>query len=167
MSVQRLSVAAVYYACKMNRRGRSLAAVKVAFGVDVSTAGGGSDAWDERIIECWRKALAPTTFKGILLASSEDDLLTRMVYRVPESVIAANHTWPVLKTARKLAAIVAPRIPAVKPSKLNVTLIYIACKTAIGTATADIAAELVKEFDVSVATMKKHERLVQQILVGG
>lgn len=146
-----------FYAFKAHKRGITLDAVRAAFN-DANTG----DAWDDEVIEAWKVRLPPARFKELMLATSTDDLLTRMVHQVPVSVIPEEKLWAVLRTARKLSELVGNT--SLKPSKFNVTLIYVALKTH-GLCVPGTCEALVKGFGVGVSTVKKHELVIQSALM--
>lgn len=88
-----------------------------------------------------------------------DDVLSRMVYQVHE---IDNH-WEVIKTCRKLIDKLSTHslFRIQKSSKINATLIYIACQVLkLGIQKSVFQ----KYFDVSPLTMINHEKLIQDLL---
>jgi transcription initiation factor TFIIIB Brf1 subunit/transcription initiation factor TFIIB len=146
----------LYYSCKLHRYATTLAEICDAFSVSEKRF------WQHTtsVLESWK---TQPNFKDIMVASSKEDILTRMVYSVPG--IPQEKIWNIVKVARNVQARVAgSSLQGLKPSKLNVTIIYIACCISLG-ANVISKARLANGFNVSITTINKHETLIQSILI--
>jgi transcription initiation factor TFIIIB Brf1 subunit/transcription initiation factor TFIIB len=146
----------LYYSCKLHKNATTLAEICDAFSVSEKRFWQHSTSVLESL-----KTLR--NFKDIMVASSQEDILVRMIYSVPS--IPQDSMWDVVKAARNVQARVAVSyLQGLKPSKLNVTIIYIACCISLG-ANVISKACLANGFGVSQTTMNKHENLIQSILI--
>lgn len=94
--------------------------------------------------------------------NKSDNMLTRMVYEVHE----IDDHWKVIKTCRKLIDKLSKHsvFKIQKPSKINVTIIYIAC----GILKLKIQKNVFQKcFNISALTMINHEKLIQDLLLNG
>jgi transcription initiation factor TFIIIB Brf1 subunit/transcription initiation factor TFIIB len=145
----------LYYSCKLHKNATTLAEICDAFSVSEKRFWQHSTS----VLESWKTL---TNFKDIMVASSQEDILVRMIYSVPG--IPQEHMWGVVKAARNLQTHVAgSAMQALKPSKLNSTIIYIACSIALGPKIIS-KARLSQGFGVSMTTMNKHEKMIQSML---
>lgn len=83
-----------------------------------------------------------------------------MIYKIE---VLINNEWKVIKEARQIIEKLNTSIEFknIKPSKINATIIYITCKILnIKIMKNDIS----KSLDVSIVTMVKHEKIIQEIL---
>lgn len=147
-----LMAAAVFFACRMNSSPRMIPQITGAFGVSTSKFNAGCSDILELLVD-------KHYHKDLIKQSGPNDMLVKMVY----SVDKINDKWPVIRRARRLIERVKDdhRFRVQKPSKINATLIYIACHTLkLKVTKQDISEDL----GVSIVTMVKHEKVIQDIL---
>lgn len=146
----------LYYSCKLHKNATTLAEICDAFSVSEKRFWQHSTS----VLESWKTL---PNFKEIMVASSQEDILVRMIYSVPG--IPQEEIWNVVKVAHNVQARVAgSSLQTLKASKLNATIIYIACCMILGQGIISKAC-LSKGFNVSITTMNKHENLIQSILM--
>lgn len=99
-------------------------------------------------------------FSKLLKETLAEDLLSQMVYKID---ILYNKEWEVIKKAKKIINKLNNNneFKNLKPSKINATIIYIACKL--------LKIKIMKKnisniLDVSIVTMVKHEKIIQELL---
>jgi transcription initiation factor TFIIIB Brf1 subunit/transcription initiation factor TFIIB len=99
-------------------------------------------------------------FSRLLKETSPEDLLVQMVYKIDS---LCNKEWDVIKGARRIINKLNKSIEFnnLKPSKINATIIYIVCKI--------LKIKIMKKnisnaLDVSIVTMVKHEKIIQELL---
>lgn len=99
-------------------------------------------------------------FSKLLKETFPEDLLVQMIYKIE---VLIDNEWKVIKGARQIIEKLNTSIEFknIKPSKINATIIYITCKMLkIKIMKNDIS----KSLDVSIVTMVKHEKIIQEIL---
>ena len=96
-------------------------------------------------------------------STANNSLLKRMIYECPH--LNQQQAWNVINVATQLCEKIQCLISKVKMSKLNACLIYISCS--INKYTCVSLAYVSKFYNVSIATLKKHEALIQSILKNG
>lgn len=99
-------------------------------------------------------------FSKLVKETFAEDLLAQMVYKIDS---LCNKEWEVIKKAKKIINKLNKinEFKNLKPSKINATIIYIACKL--------LKIKIMKKnisnvLDVSVVTMVKHEKIIQGLL---
>ena len=99
-------------------------------------------------------------FSKLLKETFAEDLLSQMVYKID---LLYNKEWEVIKKAKKIINKLNNNneFKNLKPSKINATIIYIACKL--------LKIKIMKKnisnvLDVSIVTMVKHEKIIQELL---
>jgi transcription initiation factor TFIIIB Brf1 subunit/transcription initiation factor TFIIB len=99
-------------------------------------------------------------FSRLLKETFAEDLLVQMVYKINS---LCNKEWEVIKGARKIINKLNKNIEFknLKPSKINATIIYIACKLL---KIKIMKKEISNVLDVSIVTMVKHEKIIQGLL---
>jgi transcription initiation factor TFIIIB Brf1 subunit/transcription initiation factor TFIIB len=146
----------LYYSCKLHKNATTLVEICDAFSVSEKRFWQHSTS----VLESWKSL---PNFKHIMVASSKEDILVRMVYSVPG--IPQEKIWNIVNVARNVQARVADSsLQTLKASKLNCTIIYIACSIALGPKSISKAC-LSNGFGVSITTINKHENLIQSILI--
>jgi transcription initiation factor TFIIB len=147
-----LMAAAVFFACRMGNTPRLISQITTAFGVPTNKFNGGCSDILELLTD-------KHYHKDLIKQSGPNDMLVKMVY----SVDKITDKWPVIRRARKLIELVKDdhRFRVQKPSKINATLIYIACHTLKLKVTKQ---EISEDLGVSIVTMVKHEKVIQDIL---
>jgi hypothetical protein len=96
-------------------------------------------------------------------SSMNNSMLKRMVYDCPH--LNQQQAWNVITIATQLYEKIQCLTSNVKMSKMNACLIYISC---LINKYDDVSLQFVSKFyNVSIATLKKHEALVQNILKNG
>lgn len=99
-------------------------------------------------------------FTKLLKETSPEDILVQMVYKIQS---LHNKEWDVIKSSKKIINKLnkSNEFKNLKPSKINATIIYITCKLLkIKIMKKDISNVL----DVSIVTMVKHEKIIQELL---
>lgn len=140
--------AAIYSASKYHKRGLTAEAIYCMFEIDV---------WFmySDICALWN---ACPEFKAILTCSI-DDALARMIYSNQD--IPFDMTKQVHKYCNILRDAVGSHLTNAKISKLNACFVYIACQQSnLHISKKDIH----KAYGVSIATLTKHESMIQDIL---
>lgn len=100
---------------------------------------------------------------GNKFSKANSSMLKRMVYDCPN--LNQQQAWNVIKVATQLYEKIQCMTSNVKMSKMNACLIYISC---LINKYDDVTLQFVSKFyNVSIATLKKHESLVQNILKNG
>lgn len=105
----------------------------------------------------WKSVKKDTVWENRLL-----DIIKRLVYGCCD--IETNDHYKVIKCARKIVDIIkpSPEVQNIKPNKLAISLIYVACtceKICLD------KKKFVKLFGMSVETLHRHEQIIQTILV--
>ena len=149
-----IMAASLYYGCKITKTPHPPEVIARAFYISTT-----------KLNKCCTELLEGLVDKPyhakLLRESACDDLLTKMVYLVDAIV----DKWSVIKTARKLISKLEHHnaFRAVKPSKINATIIYIACTIL----KIDIPKHVFHHsLNVSALTMINHEKLIQGMLRG-
>jgi transcription initiation factor TFIIIB Brf1 subunit/transcription initiation factor TFIIB len=144
--------ACAYFACKLDKRPLPVLLFSNAFQIS-----------NTKMNKCCTELLEALSDKPyhskLLKETCSEDLLTQMVYQVDD----ITDKWAVIKMARKIINKIHthPSFKTQKPSKINVTIIFIAC-TMLG---LNIPKHVYQnDLNVSALTMINHEKLIQGIL---
>jgi transcription initiation factor TFIIIB Brf1 subunit/transcription initiation factor TFIIB len=141
--------AAIYCASKYHKRGLTAEAIYSMFEIDM---------WFMYSDICVLWSTCPE-FKAVFATTTIDDALARMVYSNLD--IPFDATKQVLKYCNILRDAVGSHLTNAKVSKLNACFVYIACQQS----NLDISKkDIHKAYGVSMATLTKHETMIQDIL---
>ena len=145
--------AAIYCICRFKKRGKKAEDIYKLLCIDV---------WQDFSVVCqaWKDL---KEFSNILCITSGDNtsIVTRMVY--DNKFIPEGKQWDILKTIKKLMSIIeaSSMKSNVRLSKLNASLIFIACEVNCCSVSRANICDL---YGISSITLKKHEALIQEVL---
>lgn len=147
-----LMAASVYYGCKIHETHRPIPLIINVFKISTSKFNNGCT----EILELLNDKIY---HKQLIKQSGPNDLIVRMVYNI-DSII---DKWSVIKNCRKIIDRIKDNsnFKNQKPSKVNATIIYIVCNILKLKVTKQ---DISKTLNVSIVTMVKHEKIIQDIL---
>lgn len=145
--------AAVYCTCRFQKRGKRAEDIYKLLRIDV---------WQDfsAVCQAW-KDLKEFSNVGNITSGDNTSIATRMVY--DNKFIPEGKQWDVLKTIKKLMSIIEASTMKsnVRLSKLNASLIFIACEINCCSVSRANICDL---YGISSITLKKHEALIQEVL---
>jgi transcription initiation factor TFIIIB Brf1 subunit/transcription initiation factor TFIIB len=147
-----LMAASVFYGCKIHDTHRPISLLLNVFKISTSKFNTGCS----EILELLNDKIY---HKQLIKQSSSNDLIVRMIYDIDNIV----DKWLVIKHCRRIIDRIKDNsiFKNQKPSKINATIIYIACNILKLKVTKN---EISKILNVSIVTMVKHEKVIQDIL---